>query len=81
MARTYAAVMALLAMVVMLLRGVKDGAGFDDTIVAALAWMALFGAIGMIVGAIAESTIVESVRTRIETELAGTTAAEADTRS
>lgn len=70
MARSYAAIMALLGMLVILLRGIKDGAGFDATIMAGLAWMALLGAIGMIVGAIAESTIVESVRTRIETELA-----------
>jgi len=42
-----------------------------------LAWMALLGAIGMIVGTIAESTIVESVRAKIETELASTHEAEA----
>ena len=69
MARTYAVVMALLGMVVVLLRGMKEGAGFDGTIAASLAWMALLGAIGMIVGAIAETTLVESVRTKIEAEL------------
>ncbi|MCG8450792.1 MAG: hypothetical protein MI725_14575 [Pirellulales bacterium] len=69
MARTYAVVMALLGMVVVLLRGVKEGAEFDGTIVASLAWMALLGAIGMIVGALAETTLVESVRTKIEAEL------------
>lgn len=77
MARSYAAVMALLGMLVILLRGIKDGAGFDETITASLAWMALLGAIGMIVGTIAESTIVESVRAKIETELASTHEAEA----
>jgi len=70
MARTYAAVMALLGMVVILLRGIKDGAGFDGTILSGLAWMALLGAIGMIVGSLAETTIVESVRSKMEIELA-----------
>ncbi|MCH2596151.1 MAG: hypothetical protein MKZ95_10155 [Pirellulales bacterium] len=50
-----------------LLRGMKDGAGFDETI---LAWMALLGAIGMIVGTLAETIVIESVRTKIEAGLA-----------
>ena len=50
-----------------LLRGMKDGAGFDETI---LAWMALLGAIGMIVGTLAETLVIESVSTKIEAGLA-----------
>ena len=50
-----------------LLRGMKDGAGVDETI---LAWMALLGAIGMIVGTLAETIVIESVRTKIEAGLA-----------
>jgi len=69
-ARTFAAVMALIGMQVTLLRAMKEGAGFEGTIPIALAWMALLGAIGMIVGAIAESTVDESVRTIIEAEFA-----------
>ena len=45
----------------------KDGAGFDETI---LAWMALLGAIGMIVGTLAETIVIESVRPKIEAGLA-----------
>ena len=70
MARSYAAIMALLGMLVVLLRGMKDGAGCDGTIAAGLVWMALLGAIGTIVGVLAETTVVESVRTKIEAELA-----------
>ncbi|NOY29182.1 MAG: hypothetical protein GXP28_03090 [Planctomycetes bacterium] len=70
MARTFAAVMALIGMQVTLLRAMKDGAGFEGTITTALAWMALFGAIGMVVGAIAQQTVDESVRTMIEAEFA-----------
>jgi len=69
-ARTFAAVMALIGMQVTLLRAMKEGAGFEGTITIALAWMALLGAIGMIVGAIAEYTVDESVRTLIENEFA-----------
>jgi len=69
-ARTFAAVMALIGMQVTLLRAMKDGAGLEDTITTALAWMALLGAIGMIVGSIAQATVDESVRTMVEAEFA-----------
>ena len=69
MARTYSAIMALIGLQVVLLRGMKDGAGFDATIASGLCWMVLFGAIGLVVGALAEKTVDESVRTKIEAEL------------
>ncbi len=69
MARTYAAVMALIGLQVVLLRAMKDGAGFEGTIAIGLAWMALFGAIGMVVGYIAQQTVDESVRNTLEAEL------------
>ena len=62
--------MALIGMLVVLLRGMKDGAGFDGTIATGLCWMVLLGASGLIVGAIAAQTVDESVRTKIEAELA-----------
>lgn len=69
MARTYAAVMALIGMQVILLRAMKDGAGLEGTIAVALPWMALLGALGMVVGYLAQQTIDESVRIQIEAEL------------
>ena len=62
--------MALIGLVVVLLRGMKDDAGFDGTVAAGLCWMVLLGAIGMVVGYIAAQTVDESVRTKIEAELA-----------
>ncbi len=70
MARKYAAVMALLAITVVLLRGLKDGAGCDATLTTGLIWMAVFAAMGMLLGTIAETTIVQSVQSRLEAELA-----------
>lgn len=69
MARTYAGILAHVAMLVVLLRALKDGAGFDGTILQAVASMALLAAVGMIVGMIAEATIDESVRKRMQTEI------------
>jgi len=62
--------MALIGMQDSLLRALKDGAGLEGTIPIALAWMALLGALGMIVGTIAQYTVDESVRTKIEAEFA-----------
>jgi len=62
--------MALVGLLVVLLRGMKDGAGFDGTIAMGLCWMVLLGTIGWVVGIIAAQTIDESVRSKIEAELA-----------
>ena len=69
MARTYAAVMALLAMLVVLVREMKNRAGFEGTISTALIWMILFGMIGLVVGAIAQATVDQSVLRVVEEEL------------
>jgi len=61
--------MALLGMQVVLLRAMKSSAGFDGTILNALACMALLGAVGAIIGAIAQQTVDDSVRNTIEAEL------------
>ncbi|MEM8944620.1 MAG: hypothetical protein AAGD11_05495 [Planctomycetota bacterium] len=81
MARSYSAVMALIGMVVVMMRGLKAGAGFEDTVIAGLGWMALLGAIGMIVGFIAAQTVDESVRTKIEAELAAIPGADTTTET
>lgn len=70
MARTYAAIMALVGMQVVLFRAMKNGAGFDGTILDALAWMALLGIVGLVIGTIAQQTVDDSVRVKIEAELA-----------
>jgi hypothetical protein len=61
--------MALLAMLVVLLRALKDQAGFEATITTALVWMFLFGAIGFVVGTIAQATVDQSVLSTMEAAL------------
>jgi NhaP-type Na+/H+ or K+/H+ antiporter len=56
-------------MLVVLFRALKDGAGFDGTILTALMTMGVLAAVGLVIGAIAEATIEESVRKRMQAEL------------
>jgi hypothetical protein len=56
-------------MLCVLFRALKNGAGFDGTILQALAMMGLLAAVGLMVGAIAEATIDESVRKRMQAEI------------
>ena len=70
MARRFAGIMASLGMSVVLFRALKNGDGFEAAVVAALTWMATLGFVGLVVGAIAQATVDESVRTKIEQELA-----------
>ena len=69
MARTFAAIMALVAMLVVLLRAMKNQAGFEETIIMALAWMGVLGTVGLVLGMIAQSTVDHSVSTLVEAEL------------
>lgn len=70
MARTYSATLALLAMAVVFVRGIRAGSGFSGTVTTALIWTAAFAVIGALVGLIARQTVDESVRLQIEQELA-----------
>lgn len=70
MARTYAGVLGLLGWAVALLRGALVGAGLEGTITSAIASMIALAAVGGVVGAIAEATVDEAVRTRLQSQLA-----------
>jgi hypothetical protein len=70
LARRYAAILALLAMTVTLVRACKNGMHLEAAAASALFWMALLAVIGLLVGNIARSTVDESVRQQIEQELA-----------
>lgn len=76
MARTYAGILALVGMQFVLFRALKNGAGFDGTILQALAAMGLLAAVGLIVGTIAEATIDESVRASVQADIDAQFAAE-----
>ena len=70
MARKFSAIMALLGMLVVLLRAFKNGESFDSSVTGGLLAMALLGIVGFVIGAIAETTVVESVHNRLERDLA-----------
>lgn len=72
MARRFAGIMASIGMSVVLFRALKNGNGFESAVILALSWMVTLGLVGVVVGAIAQATVDESVRTKIEQELAGT---------
>ena len=69
MARTYAGILAHVGMLVVLFRALKEGAGFDKTMLQAVIAMGIMAAVGLVIGAIAQATIDESVRKRMQTEL------------
>lgn len=57
-------------MAVALLRGAVDAAGLEGTVWNGVQSMLLLAPVGLVVGAIAEYTVDESVRQRLETQLA-----------
>lgn len=69
MGRTYAGILGPLAMVVIICRGLKDSAGLEGTLTLAIVALAIYAIVGSIVGQIAQATIDESVRLKIERQL------------
>ena len=69
MARQYAGIMASLGMTVVIVRSLRSGGAFEATIVSAMTWMVTLGVIGYVIAAIAQNTVDESVRQRMEEEL------------
>ena len=70
MGRAYAGILGLLAMSMVMLRGVLHGAGLESTFSMATISLISFAAVGFVLGTIAESTVDEAVRSRIERQLA-----------
>jgi hypothetical protein len=75
MARRYAGILALVGMSVVLIRSLKNGSSVESAVMASLGGMMVLGLVGMIVGAVAQATIEESVRSQIERDLAKNSAA------
>ena len=69
MGRSYAGILGPVAMTVVILRGVVRGAAADATLWSAVLALAGLALVGWVVGLIAESTIEESVRNKMEVEL------------
>ena len=70
MAIKYAGVLGALGMAIALSRGAFDGAGFAGTVQQSIQSLLIMAPIGLVVGAITEFTIDESVRQRLEKQLA-----------
>jgi len=74
MGRIYAGILGPLAMVVIICRGIKDSAGLEGTLTLAIAALAVYAVIGAVLGQIAQATVDESVRLKIEQQLAASAA-------
>jgi len=62
--------MASLGMTLVLMRALRNGGTFEAAVVSAMVWMATLGCLGYIAASIARAVIDESVRQRMEEELA-----------
>jgi hypothetical protein len=69
LARQYAGIMASLGMTVVIVRSLRSGGAFEAAIVSAMTWMVTLGVIGYVIAAIAQNTVDESVRQRMEDEI------------
>ncbi len=67
--RIYAGVLGLLAMVTIVLRGVKNGSGPEATMSSALCGLLVFAVIGFLVGEWARWIVDDSVRFKFHAKL------------
>ena len=69
MGRVYAGILGSLAMVVVICRGWLGSGGVEGTLTLATVYLAVFAVVGAVLGHIAQATIDESVRARLEQQL------------
>jgi O-antigen ligase len=69
MGRMYAGILGPLAMAVVICRGWLGSAGAIGTLTQATLFLALFAIVGAILGHLAQSTVDESVRAKLQAEL------------
>jgi hypothetical protein len=74
-ARQYAGILGSLGMAIAMLRNLRLGSGFETSVTQAVASVTLLAAVGFLVGWIAEATVDEAVRTKLEQQLAEDSAA------
>jgi hypothetical protein len=67
--RLYAGILGHLAMLTVIVRGLRGGAGSEATLLVASLALAGFAVLGYIAGALASSIVEQSVRTRIAEEI------------
>ena len=69
MGRAYAGILGSLAMAVVICRGWLVSGGVEGTLTQATLYLVLFALVGAILGHLAQSTIDESVRAKLESQL------------
>ena len=79
MGRIYAGILGPLAMAVIICRGIKNSAGLEGTLTLAIVALAIYAFVGSVLGQIAQATVDESVRQKIEQQLAAPAGAAAST--
>jgi hypothetical protein len=70
MARIYAGILGPLAMAVVLCRGLANSGGVEGTLTLAILALVAFAIVGAALGQVAQATVDESVRLKIEQQLA-----------
>lgn len=66
----YAGILGFIAFATTLVRGWLVGTGFESAIVTAVVYLFVFALIGWMVGSIATTVIIQSVKDRLRNELA-----------
>jgi hypothetical protein len=69
MGRVYAGILGPLAMTVVICRGWLGNGGVEGTLTQATVYLVVFAVIGAILGQIAQATIDEAVRAKLEQQL------------
>jgi hypothetical protein len=73
--RAYAGILGPLALATVLVRGLRQGAAMELTLLAATIALCAFAVLGFILGIVAEWTVEDSVRSKIAAEVAAHEAA------
>jgi hypothetical protein len=73
MARRFGGILGYLAAAIVLLRGAVADAGIESTLLMAITAAAMFLALGIVLGMIAEGTVVGSVREQFQSQIDQTT--------
>ena len=71
MGRTYAGILGPLAFATVLFRGLILGEGAEPTLKLAMICLFAFAILGLVIGRVAEATVLESVKARFDGELRG----------
>jgi VIT1/CCC1 family predicted Fe2+/Mn2+ transporter len=69
MGRAYAGVLGYLAAALTLVRGAIAHGGVEGTLLSSIAALAIFAVLGFVLGTIAEATVDQAVRQRLEAQL------------